>query len=163
MYAGLSTCGGLDGYSSEPYMKQEIIARVPFFTALPPNEIEYLATTLRPCEFPAGTQLFQEGLLADKFYIVLDGQIEIIKALGTINERSLGVRGAGSFLGEMSLLSTDHLYTASVRAGSALQLLEMTQADFDALLHRQPNLAYNMLKVMSARLHESENLTIRDL
>jgi len=144
-------------------MKQEIIARVPYFAALPPNEIEHLAATLRPCEFPVGTQLIQEGWLAEKFYIVLDGQVEIIKALGTTNERPLGVRGAGSFLGEMSLLSTDHLYTASVRARSAIQLLEMTRADFDALLHRQPDLAYNMLKVMSARLNESENLTIRDL
>ena len=39
----------------------------------------------------------------------------------------------------------------------------MTRSDFDALLHRQPSLAYNLLTVMSARLNESENHTIRDL
>jgi phosphoserine phosphatase RsbU/P len=144
-------------------MTHDIIARVPFFASLPSQEIDYLAATLRPCEFSAGTLLFQEGLLADKFYIVLEGQVEIIKALSTAEERLLGVRGTGSFLGEMSLLSPDQLYTASVRACTQLQLLEMTRADFDALLHRQPDLAYNLLKVMSARLHESENHTIRDL
>ncbi len=36
----------------------------------------------------------------------------------------------------------------------------MTQADFDALLYRQPSLTYGLLKVMSARLNESENLAI---
>ncbi len=100
-------------------MKQEMIAHVPFFAALPPAEIEYLAGSLHSCELPAGTLLFQEGLLTSQFYIVLDGQVEIIKALGTPDECTLGLRGPGSFLGEMSLLSTDHLYTASVRARSA--------------------------------------------
>ncbi len=144
-------------------MKQEMLARVPFFAALPSAEIDYLAATLRPCELPAGTLVFQEDRLADKFYILLDGQVEIIKALGTGDERTLGLRGPGSFLGEMSLLSAAQRYTASVRACTDLQLLEMTRGDFDALLHRQPDLAYGLLKVMSARLAESENLTVRDL
>ena len=144
-------------------MKQDMLVRVPFFAALPPDEIDYLAASLRPCQLPAGTLLFQEDRLADKFYIVLDGQVEIIKALGTGDERTLGLRGPGSFLGEMSLLSAAQRYTASVRAYTYLQLLEMTRDDFDALLQRQPDLAYNLLKVMSTRLNESENLTIRDL
>jgi phosphoserine phosphatase RsbU/P len=144
-------------------MKQEVIAHVPFFAALPQAEIDYLAESLRPCELPAGTLLFQEDRLADQFYIVLNGQVEIIKALGTGDERALGLRGPGSFLGEMSLLSATQRYTASVRACTEVQLLEMTRSDFDALLHRQPSLAYNLLKVMSARLNESENHTIRDL
>jgi len=144
-------------------MKQEMLARVPFFASLPPAEIDYLAASLRPGELPAGTLVFQEDQLADKFYIMLDGQVEIIKALGTGDERTLGLRGPGSFLGEMSLLSAAQRYTASVRARTDLQLLEMTRGDFDALLHRQPDLAYGLLKVMSARLNESENHTIRDL
>jgi phosphoserine phosphatase RsbU/P len=144
-------------------MKQDTLARVPFFANLPPDEIEYLAVSLHPCELPAGTLVFQEDQLADKFYVMLDGQVEIIKALGTRDERTLGMRGPGSLLGEMSLLSSAQRYTASVRACADLQLLEMTRDDFDALLHRQPDLAYNLLKVMSARLNQSENLTIRDL
>jgi sigma-B regulation protein RsbU (phosphoserine phosphatase) len=144
-------------------MKHELVARVPFFAALPRAEIDYLADSLHPCEFSAGTLLFQEDQLADRFYIMLDGQAEIVKALGTAEERILGLRGPGSFLGEMSLLSVEQRYTASVRACTDLQLLEMTRSDFGALLHRQPSLAYNLLQVVSARLNESENHTIRDL
>ena len=144
-------------------MKQDMIVQVPFFAALPSDEIDHLAVSLRSCELPAGTLVFQEDRPADKFFIMLDGQVEIIKALGTGDERTLGLRGPGSFLGEMSLLSGAQRYTASVRASTNLQLLEMTRGDFDALLHRQPDLAYGLLKVMSARLNESENLTIRDL
>ena len=144
-------------------MKEQLISRVPLFASLPRGEIEHLAETLRLCEFPDGTLVFREGSTGDRFYILLDGQVEIIKALGTDAERLLGVRQAGSFIGEMSLFSHDGRYTASVRARTPLQLLEMTRADFDALLHRQPALAYEVVRTLSQRLDESENLTIRDL
>jgi len=144
-------------------LKREIIRRVPLLTSLPPEEIDHLAATLRSGEVPAGTLLLEEGTTSDSFYIVLEGQVEIIKALGTAAERSLGLRGPGTFLGEMSLLSDTHQATASVRASTTLQLLEMTRADFNALLQRQPGLTRNLLQMLSARLNESENVTIRDL
>lgn len=144
-------------------LKREIIRRVPLLTSLPPEEIDHLAATLRSGEVPAGTLLLEEGTTSDSFYIVLEGQVEIIKALGTAAERSLGLRGPGTFLGEMSLLSDTHQATASVRVSTTLQLLEMTRADFNALLQRQPGLSRNLLQMLSARLNESENVTIRDL
>ncbi len=39
----------------------------------------------------------------------------------------------------------------------------MTRAEFDALLHRQPTLAYEMVRVLSIRLRESDDAMIRDL
>jgi phosphoserine phosphatase RsbU/P len=44
-----------------------------------------------------------------------------------------------------------------------LQLLKVTRAELDALLHRQPQLAYEIIRLLSHRLEESENLTILDL
>ncbi|HTP09899.1 MAG TPA: SpoIIE family protein phosphatase [Anaerolineae bacterium] len=143
--------------------KHEIIRHVPLLTGLPPEEIDYLAESLRPVEVPIGALLLEEGTVGDRFYIVLEGQVEIIKALRTDAERSLGLRGPGTFLGEMSLLSDTHQATASARANTPLQLLEMTRADFDALLRRQPGFARSLLEMLSARLDESENVTIREL
>ena len=144
-------------------LKQDIIRRVPLLASLPPEEIDYLAVTLHSSEVPAGTLLLQEGARGDRLYIVLDGQVEIFKALATDVERVLALRGPGSFLGEMSLLSDTHQSSASVRANTPLQLLEMTRADFEALLQRQPGLTRNLLQILSTRLSESENVTIRDL
>jgi len=39
----------------------------------------------------------------------------------------------------------------------------MTRADFEALLHRQPELAYKIVRVLSLRLEQHQNRTIRDL
>lgn len=144
-------------------MKEQLLSQVPLFAALPAKEIELLASTLRECEIAQDTVMFREDEPADRFYILLDGQLEIIKALGTPDQKLLGVRGPGSFIGEMGLLSANGRRTASVRARTPLKLLEMTRADFDALLHREPMLAYEMMRVLSARLHELENMTIIDL
>ena len=119
--------------------------------------------TLPSLEFPAGKILLQEGHSDDKFYILLEGQVEVIKSLGSEEERILGVREAGTLLGEMSLFSRDGCHTASVRSLTPLWLLKVTHAELDGLLHRQPQLAYEIIRLFSTRLEESENITILDL
>ena len=144
-------------------MKESFISQVPLFSSLPQDEIRHLAETLRPSEFGPGTLLFSEGEYGDRFYVVIEGQVEIIKALDTPDERRMSTRGPGEYIGEMSLLNRDGLRTASARTLTPARFLEMTRADFDALLHRQPTLAYEMVRVLSARLRASQDATIRDL
>jgi sigma-B regulation protein RsbU (phosphoserine phosphatase) len=144
-------------------MDTALLKHVPLFVSLPPSELAELAISLQETCYSAGTVLFREGDYGNRFYIVLDGQISIVKALDSDDERLLGLRGAGEFVGEMSLLSQDGLRTASVRVEADARVLELTRADFDALLHRYPLLAYEMLRVLSLRLRESHDTAIRDL
>jgi sigma-B regulation protein RsbU (phosphoserine phosphatase) len=139
------------------------LRQVPLFATLPLAEIEELARGLKAVEFEAGTILFREGEVGDRFYVVLAGEIAFIKAMDTLDERLVGVRGPGEFVGEMSLLNQDGLRTASVRVYQDARVLELSRADFDALLHRHPTLAYTMLQVLSSRLRLSNDTAIRDL
>lgn len=144
-------------------LKEPLISQVPLFATLPPAELAYLDATLRQSLFPSDTLLFREGEHGDRFYIVLDGELEIIKALETSNELVLDARGRGEFVGEMSLLNRDGVRTASVRTRGPTRLLEMTHAEFDALMRRHPELAHEMVRVLSTRLRDANNATIRDL
>lgn len=139
------------------------IAQVPLFEILPRSEQEQLAATMRACKFRAGDLLMQEGECDDHFFILLDGEAEVIKALGTSDERQLAVKTGGTLFGEMSLFNPQGCHTASVRARTEASALEMTRQDFDALLRSSPPLAYEMMRRMSRRLEESENTTILDL
>jgi serine phosphatase RsbU (regulator of sigma subunit) len=139
------------------------IAQIPLFAVLPGEERQYLSATLQPCEFTSGSILMREGECDDHFYIVLDGEAEVIKALGTPDERLLAIKPGGALFGEMSLFSQQGSHTSSVRARTMIHALKMTRSDFDALLHRQPTLVYEMVRMMSCRLEESENATILDL
>jgi sigma-B regulation protein RsbU (phosphoserine phosphatase) len=139
------------------------IGQVPLFARLPAEEQAYLAATLRQVTYPSGALLFREGDYGDRFFIVLEGELEIIKAMGTANELMLDARGSGEFVGEMSMLNRDNVRTASVRARGLTQLLEMRHAELDALMRRHPELAYELVRVLSTRLRDANNATIRDL
>ena len=144
-------------------MIENIIAQIPLFSELPPKEIAHLSQTLRQHEFPAQEVLIQEGLSDDFCYIIVDGQVEIVKSMGDSGERFLGLEGRNSLLGEMSLFSKEGKHTASVRARTPVRALEVTRQDIDGLLHRWPLFAYELTRLLSQRLEQSENLTILDL
>jgi serine phosphatase RsbU (regulator of sigma subunit) len=142
---------------------ESLIRKVPLFAALPPDETRYLGENLHRDEFAAGDILFREGEIGDRFSVILEGEVEVIKALGTPEERILAIIGPGDFLGEMSLLYRDRQRSASTRARTPVRLLEMTQADFDSLLRRRPELAFSIMQEMIIRMRNSEDATIRDL
>jgi serine phosphatase RsbU (regulator of sigma subunit) len=144
-------------------MDVRLLAGVPLFKRLPENEIEYLANTLLVRELDAGETLFREGDIGDRFYIIIQGKVEVIKALGSHEERIIALRGPGEFIGELSLINRDGLRTAGVRARGPAQLWEMTHAEFDALLDRQPQLGLEIVSVLGERLTSAHNASIRDL
>jgi DNA-binding SARP family transcriptional activator/CRP-like cAMP-binding protein len=137
-------------------MYEKILSRNPLMASLPQREIRRLLATLKQLEFPPGIILFREGDHGDRLYLILEGQLEIIKALGTPDEHLLNICVAGDYIGEMCLLDPDRLRTASVRTGSPVKLLEMTQADLDALLNEYPSIGYAMARLLSQRLEASE-------
>ncbi len=142
---------------------EEALRRVPLFQSLPESELRELASRLLARELEQGNLMFREGNRRKETYIIVEGQVEIIKALGTPDERLLGVRGRGELIGEMSLFSEEHQRTASVRAKTPLKLLVMRRDDLEDLLRNQPDLAFELVATLSRRLEESENLTISDL
>jgi phosphoserine phosphatase RsbU/P len=144
-------------------MNVKLLGRSLLFMNLPPNELEYLANRLRVIEVAPKTVLFDEGDTGAHFYVVIYGEIEVIKALGTDDERSLAIRGPGDFVGELSLLNPNGLRTASVRARGPAQLWEITHEEIDALLQRQPHVAYDLMHLVSSRLSETHESMFRDL
>jgi sigma-B regulation protein RsbU (phosphoserine phosphatase) len=144
-------------------MNKELLIKIPLFKTLPDAELDRLAASLTVREYPPETVIFREGQLGDRFYIILEGEVEAIKALGTSDERVLGVRGAGQFIGELSLINRNRSRTASIRSINPVRLWEMALSEFDALLIRQPALVYEVVQVLGERLIASETATIADL
>jgi len=140
-----------------------LIRRTPLFAALPPSELNYLTATLPEHAVPPHAILFREGDYGHCCSIGLAGEIEICRALGTSDEQLLAVMGPGDLIGEISLLNPDGLRTASARTRSLVQLLELTRTAFEALLQRQPILAFEMVRMLSLRLSVSHDASMRDV
>jgi serine phosphatase RsbU (regulator of sigma subunit) len=73
------------------------------------------------------------------------------------------VREPGAIVGEMSLFNPQGRRTASIRARTALRLIEIPRPEFEELLRRHPALSIELLRILSSRLEASENATILDL
>ncbi len=143
--------------------KETLIKQAPLFASLSDAEIQYLAEIMHEVQVPANVLVMREGEHGDQFYLITRGEVDVIKALGTSDEKRINRRKAGDFIGEMVLLDPNGLRTASIRTTTPVDLLGMDRANFNALLHRRPSLAYEMVRLLSLRLRDTENATINDL
>ena len=110
----------------------------------------------RVVERAAGEYVFEEGDLGTEMFIIQSGQVEILKRLQGSDTR-LAVLEKGDFFGEMSLLE-DLPRAASARALSDLKLLEIGGATFDQMLRSNPEIAIRILRKLSRRLRQTDEL-----
>ena len=144
-------------------MNLDWFREIPLLSDFSESELEKLAVAFHREKYAADTILFREGEKGDRFAFVLHGEVEIIQALGTSDERLIATIQKGDFLGEMSLLDPSGLRSASARARSAIEWAQINRHDFTSLLERQPKLAERLLQEMVLRLSRFESGTLQDL
>jgi len=144
-------------------MPLNLLARIPFFTALPSDELDRLVAELDVVNLNSGDILFREGDPGEHLYVVVNGDLEILMGPDTDDELILNVLHAGEYLGEMSLIQPGGLRTASARARGDVVLLSMSRDQFRDLLQRHPELSTAMVSVLSQRLDNTNVSTFRDL
>lgn len=143
-------------------MSVNLLARIPFFTDLPADELDIIRDGMEVVNLEAGQILFREGDAGEHMYVLVNGELEILMAPDTTNELILNVVHEGEYLGEMSLI-TGAPRTASVRARGAVVLLSISRTQLMDLLQRHPHLASTMVSVLSRRLDNTNISTFRDL
>jgi len=144
-------------------MSVNLLAQIPFFTDLPPDELDRLMAELEVVNLRSGEILFNEGDPGEHLYVVVKGELEILMAPGTNNELILNVLHEGEYLGEMSLIQPGGHRTASARASGDVVALSMSRTQFKDLLKHHPHLANAMIRVLSQRLDNTNVSTFRDL
>ena len=144
-------------------MPVNLLARIPFFTDLPSEELDRLVAEMDVVNLDSGDILFREGDPGEHLYVVVNGELEILMAPDTDDELILNVLYEGEYLGEMSLIQPGGHRTASARARGDVVLLSMDRKQFRNLLQRHPELANEMVNVLSQRLDNTNISTFRDL
>jgi MFS family permease len=109
-----------------PERELELLRGIELFAPLPQQTQESLAQVLRPVRLAAGEELFRQGDVGDRFYIVADGEVEIVIDGNVVRET-----GPGGYFGEISLLR-DVPRTATVRSKGDVELFALDRDDFIA-------------------------------
>jgi CRP-like cAMP-binding protein len=102
------------------------LQRVPMLRPLPSATVEALAAGLEPSVISPGEAVFEQGMPGERFYVIVDGEADVMQ-----DDRRIGRLSGGDGFGEISLLRAC-TRTASVRAtgDEPLQLLSLGRDRF---------------------------------
>ena len=109
--------------------------------------------------YSSGETIFTQGDLGTEMYIILEGEVHIIKHIAN-ESHVLSRLEKGDFFGEMALLESAPR-TADAIAQSDVKLLAINGARFDEMLRKNPEIAVRIIRKYSKRLREANSLLER--
>jgi signal transduction histidine kinase len=133
------------------------------FAGLSDEELGEMATLTHITTYPPETLLCHEGEYEDVFFIIARGEASITKKISDQEgERELRRVGVGEYVGEMALIQNAPR-AANVRTLTDCTVLEMSKADFEAMLGSSPRMAMNIIRVTLNRMRANDQVAILDL
>ncbi len=122
------------------------------FSSCTASELRKIRSSLDEVEVPAGKLLVEEGRIGLEFFIIVDGTAAV-----TRSGKTVATLGPGSHFGELALL--DRLpRSASVVSETDMDVLVLSQPQFNSLLEAVPTIARKMLAALASRLREADAL-----
>lgn len=131
------------------------LARVPLFSGLDAAALESLEPFTFRRAFKPGDVIVEEGRTGNGLYVVLSGQVEVVKGLNGQRPQVAAVLGPGEPFGEMALLG-EWKRSASVRAIDEAECLGMDRWAFIAHMNKEPRIAIRLLQLLAQRLAETD-------
>ncbi|MFN8023420.1 MAG: MFS transporter [Acidimicrobiales bacterium] len=113
-----------DQHADVPVVEMSLLAGLPMFSPLPPASLEAVARSTSQHDVAAGTDVIRQGEAGDVFYVVADGEFDVVQS-----GRLVRTARRGSFFGEVALLA-EVPRTATVTARTAGALLEVRRDPF---------------------------------
>jgi hypothetical protein len=138
-----------DKVARDPIDLVFLLKAVPLFSELSGEQMLPLADIVREVHIAQGEQVFAEGDPGDRLYVIVEGQADVVYAGSTRSSLK-----AKDCFGEMALLDQGPR-SASVRAGTDLELLAIARDDFQELLDLHPALAREVIRVLTQRLRDA--------
>jgi len=132
------------------------------FPGITPDEVQELISHSQVHSYPANTVLCQENKIETTFYMILEGEVEVTKNINQSEERLLKTLRPGDFFGEMGLIHNAPR-AATVTAKTDLVALELEKEAFDDVLKNSASVSMAMVREISNRLRENDEMTVEDL
>lgn len=144
-----------------PSVSGDELRSIGLFGAMTDDVLRHLAATLTVVHPSAGDIVFREGESGRDMYVVLSGEVEVLKRSKSQVEARVALLGPTDWFGEMSILDVQPR-SATVRSVAPSRLLRLTASDLDAL-YRHDLKAYalivlNLAREMSRRLRVADGI-----
>jgi CRP-like cAMP-binding protein len=118
---------------------------LPLFEGVADDVLEKWAGRFSETELLNGSGLAREGEFAYKFFVVLDGEVEVLRDF-----QHVATLGPGEFFGEMGLVDGERR-NARIVAHSQCRVAWMMGWDFEAMTTESPEIAARIQSVIDER------------
>lgn len=133
--------------------KVELLGQMPLFSACSQRQLGMVAALTIPAELPAGMVLTRQGASGGLAYVIAWGRAEVLRS-----GKRLATLGPGDVVGELSLLDGEPR-SATVKAMTDLQVLELDGRDLQRLMKKAPSVVRKLMEAMAGRLRDMDKLT----
>ena len=121
------------------------------------EEQALLCASSRLLRFGPGETIVREGDRGDSMFLLLSGEVEVLKRGADGSDAAVALLPAGEVFGEMTLL-LDAPRSATVRAAAETDLLEVERSCFSDLLQRNPQLLERLATQVEERQAELNSI-----
>ena len=137
----------------------ELLAQVPVFETLAPDDLARVADVAVPRRFPGGQVIFREGDASDTCYIVRTGHARAVREHSDGRTIALAHFGPGDIFGELAMFD-DERRSATLETLDDVEALAILGSDMRRLLREHPDIAVKLVISLGRRLREAnERLT----
>ena len=128
-----------------------LLRGIDIFESLSVSELAAIASVAEEIDCTPGEIIIQEGTVGDTMYLVVKGEVSVIKDLGEINEIEIDRIKAGDYFGEMALFE-DAVRSVSIRVEEPSSFMVLHKQEFKELVREYPQIALEICKVLSGRI-----------
>nr|MBF0222027.1 cyclic nucleotide-binding domain-containing protein [Desulfobulbaceae bacterium] len=133
-----------------------ILQKIDLFSSFTNDELVSFARSIEELKIEPQTVLFEEGAAGRDMFVLLDGQLQILKENRTITTIS-----PIDYIGEMSIIE-DKPRSATVISNTSARLLKITSAQFQKFFSTQPKSLVSMMKTLSRRIRYDTELLAQE-
>ncbi|MDO9015942.1 MAG: cyclic nucleotide-binding domain-containing protein [Deltaproteobacteria bacterium] len=142
-------------------MRREQLRDIGLFGGLDDESLDLLTRELRASLFDPGALVMKEGDHAREMFVVLSGELEVVRHSVNGTEGRVALLGPGNWVGEMSIVDPQPR-SATVRALAPSILLVVTTEDLDRLYRRDMKsyllVVLNIAREMARRLRVADGM-----
>ncbi|MGD2014717.1 MAG: cyclic nucleotide-binding domain-containing protein [Desulfobacterales bacterium] len=142
--------------------KEDYLAKVSIFSYFRKKDLQRLAKRSRYFSFEIGDVIINEEENDGRFFILINGKVDVIKSYGTRKQRLLRTLSPHSYFGEMALFD-DLVRSATVVAKEDVKTLCLGKMNLYKEIEKYPQLAIDLLQMLNRRLVALEKAVIKTI
>lgn len=103
-----------------------------------------------------GEPIFREGETSEAAFLIVSGEIDVVKGYETNHARTIATIGAGEYVGEMGVVESKPR-SATALAKGATVVAPVTPEQFRELILQNPEEALGLIRVLFERLRAASD------